>query len=112
MTKRLRIATWALIGALGVGLLAPTAAEAGSRGRRNTAIALGAVGLYGVIKKKPLIAGLGLGGAAYSYISSRNARKRELRRERRRRYYGGRRRYYPASYRGRRVYSRSYRRCY
>lgn len=110
MTKRLRITALAVIGALGLGLMAPTAAHAGSKGRRNTAIALGAVALYGIVKKKPVIAGVGAAGAVYSYISSRNARKKELRRERYRRYarrgyYGGGRRRYG----GRRYYGGGYR---
>lgn len=126
MTKRLRIVAFAVLGALGLGFVAPTAAEAGSRGRRNTAIALGAVSLYGIATRKPLIAGLGAGGAIYSYVSSRNARRRELRRERRRRYarryyrsaryaprYYGRRSYRTVSYVPvRRTYYRSGRYCY
>jgi len=61
-----------------LGLAVP--AEAGSKGRRNTAIGLGAVAAYGIIKKKPVVAGLAGGGAIYSYMSSRSARKRERQR--------------------------------
>jgi len=87
VTKQLRIAALALAGAIGLGILAPTAAHAGSTGRRNTAIALAAVGIYGIAKKNPLVAGLGMGGAAYSYASSLRARDKERRRARHRRYY-------------------------
>jgi hypothetical protein len=86
VTKQIRISALAVLGALALAIAAPAPAQAGSKGRRNTAIALGAVALYGIVKKKPVIAGLGAAGAVYSYVSSRNARTKELRRERRRRY--------------------------
>jgi len=71
-------------GVLGIALLLPLGlavpAEAGSKGRRNTAIGLGAVAVYGIVKKKPLVAGVAGGGAIYSYMSSRKAAKKERQR--------------------------------
>jgi hypothetical protein len=82
MTKQIRLTALALISAIGVGFLAPAAAQAGSKGRRNTAIALGAVAVYGIVKKKPLVAGLAGGGAIYSYMRSREAARKERNRRR------------------------------
>ena len=130
MTKGLRVLAATMISVVGLGLVAPTAAEAGSKGRRNTAIALGAVALYGIVKKKPVVAGVAGAGALYSYISSRRAASRERDRYRRRSYrrayrgyngyggYGGgyapvyaqdygRRGYY-SNYSGGRYYGRGY----
>jgi hypothetical protein len=81
--KHLRVMALALLLAIGVGVVAPVAATAGSKGRRNTAIVAGAVGLYGIIKKKPLIAGLGTGVGVYSYMKSRESKKKEDARNRR-----------------------------
>jgi len=129
MTKGIRVLAATMISVIGLGLVAPSAAEAGSKGRRNTAIALGAVALYGIVKKKPVVAGVAGAGALYSYISSRRARSQERDRDRRRRYrrayngyggyggYGGgyspyyaqdygRRRGYYSDYGGGRYYSR------
>jgi hypothetical protein len=69
-------------------LFSGPAAQAGSKGRKNTAIALGAVALHQLLTKKTtngLIAGA---GAAYAYKRYQDARKEEKRRER---YYYGRR---------------------
>ena len=77
MTRGIRLTATAVLAAIGVGLAAPHAAEAGSKGRRNTAIGLGAVAVYGIVKKKPVIAGLAGGGAIYSYVRSRQAAKKE-----------------------------------
>jgi len=82
MKRSIQLTATALLAAVGVGMASPLAAEAGSKGKRNTAIALGAVGLYGVAKKKPVIAGLGVGGALYSYVHSRRDRRNERRRGR------------------------------
>ena len=77
MTKKLRVAVFALLGALGLGVVAPTAAQAGSSGRRNTALILGGAAIYGAVKRKPEIAiGAGL-GAAYAYSRYRDARRYE-----------------------------------
>ena len=71
-----------------LGVFSITPAHAGSKGRRNTAIALGAVTAYGLIKKKKKLAIAGAVGTAYAYKRYSNQKKRE----RNRRYYG--RRYY------------------
>lgn len=102
--RTVRLAALALAGMLGVGMLAPSAAEAGSKGKRNTALVLGAVGVYGIVKKQPLVAGLGLAGAGYSYASSLRDRDRERRRDRWRRNRGG---YYGGGY-GPRYYRSGY----
>ena len=91
MKQQIRITAAALVAALGLGLLAPAPAEAGRTGRRNTALVLGAVAAYGIIKKKPLIAGAAGAGAIYSFMRSqqsdrnnrRNRRERRNRRPRR-----------------------------
>ncbi|MGV3724990.1 MAG: hypothetical protein ACO1SX_29170 [Actinomycetota bacterium] len=82
--KQIRMMAITLLAAIGVSLAAPHAAEAGSKGRRNTAIAAGAVGIYGIIKKKPLLAGVGTGVGIYSYMKSREAAKKERNRRVRR----------------------------
>jgi hypothetical protein len=70
--------------AVSAGLLfagAP-AAEAGSKGRRNTTYALGAATIYSLLKGKTtqgLIAGA---GTAYAYKRYRDSRKSEKRRAR------------------------------
>jgi hypothetical protein len=84
MTQKIRITAIAVVAALGLSVTAPMAAEAGSKGRRNTAIAAGAVGVYGIIKKKPVLAGLGTGVGVYSYMKSREAAKKERNRRVRR----------------------------
>ena len=58
MTKQVRLAAALLGGVLGLSLLAPTAAHAGREGRRNTALLLGAVAAYGIVKKQPALAGI------------------------------------------------------
>ena len=74
---------WVALGTLGVmtastfGGLGITAAHAGSEGRRNTALALGAVTLYGLLKKNKTAA---IGGAlvtAWAYKRYSNERRRE-----------------------------------
>ena len=104
MTKRVRMSALALTGAIGLTLVAPTAAYAGKSGRRNTALALGAIAAYGVIKKKPAIAGLAGAGAIYSYVRSNQSdrKRRRNRRGRRGRYYQPA---YHQSYGGHRHYS-------
>jgi hypothetical protein len=93
MTKQLKIVALALIGAIGLSLSAPTAAHASKKGKRNTAIALGAVAAYGLVKKKPLIAGLAGAGAVYSWLQSNkdddNDNNRRRNRNRRARYQNG-----------------------
>jgi len=93
MTRRLKLTALAMVSALGLTIGSAGVAEAGSKGRRNTAIGLGAVALYGVVKKKPVVAGLAGGGAIYSYMSSRQKARGERNRRRAqqsRRYYSRR----------------------
>jgi hypothetical protein len=73
MTKQVRLTALAVASAAAVSVLAPTAAYAGKEGRRNAAIALGAVAAYGVVKKKPVIAGVAGAGAVYSYVRSQKS---------------------------------------
>lgn len=94
MTKTIRATALGLLAAIGLTLGATQAAEASSKGRRNTAIAAGAVGIYGLVKKKPILAGAGLGVAGYSYASSLRKRDQERRRARYRRHYRRPARYY------------------
>lgn len=84
MTKQIRMTALALLGAIGMTFAVPTAAHASKKGKRNTAIALGAVAAYGLIKKKPLIAGLAGAGAVYSWIQSNKDGDRDRDRDRRR----------------------------
>jgi len=100
MKRSWRLTALGLLAAIGLSLAPATMAEAGYKGRRNTAIAAGAVGLYGIIAKKPLVAGLGTGVAVYSYMSARKALKKERRRRAYKRVY----------YRNGRRYVRYYRR--
>ncbi len=87
-----RKATKAISSVLAVGVLATGigfggVAEAGSKGRRNTAAALGAVSAYSLIQGKGTI-GLATGaGAVYAYSRYRKARKSERNRHRRKVYY-------------------------
>lgn len=81
--KSARVISWGLVAATAASLLLPTAAHAGRTGRRNTAIALGAVAAYGVIKKKPLLAGVAGAGAVYSYVRSQQSERRRRRPRRR-----------------------------
>jgi hypothetical protein len=99
MTTRIRMTAMAVLTSIGVSLFSVGAAEAGSKGKRNTAIGLGAVAVYGIVKKKPLVAGLAGGGAIYSYMQSRKDAKKErqraaARRSRRGRYARSSRYYY------------------
>jgi len=67
---------------LGVGI---TAAQAGSKGRRNTTIALGALTAGALIKKKKTAAIVGGVGTGVAYMRYRKAKKAESAAERRRR---------------------------
>jgi len=77
MTRSIRITALVLLAAIGLSLFAAEPVMAGSKGKRNTAIGLGAVAVYGIVKKKPLVAGLAGGGAIYSYMRSRQDAKKE-----------------------------------
>jgi hypothetical protein len=112
MTKQIRMTAIALLGAIGVTFAAPTVAHASKKGKRNTALALGAVAAYGLIKKKPLIAGLAGAGAVYSWIQSNkdDDDDRDRRRRRNRRYYRNSGYYngYAPAYQPAPVYQRPY----
>jgi hypothetical protein len=82
--KTIRLTAFALMTAVGAGLLSPVAAHASWKGKRNTAYALGAVGVYGLATKKPLIGALGLGGGIYQYLQANKEKRRERDRDRRR----------------------------
>lgn len=95
MTQKIKMTAVALLATIGLTVIPAKVAEAGSKGRRNTAIAAGAVGIYGLATKKPLLAGAGLGVGAYSYVRSRQAAKKERNRRKlvRRTYWRNGRRY-------------------
>jgi hypothetical protein len=57
-------------------------AHAGSKGRRNTTIGLGAVTAYGLLKKNKTVAIAGAVGTAYAYSRYRKAKKAEDRNNR------------------------------
>lgn len=75
--KKIRILALGLLASVAASLAPAGVAQASSAGRRNTAIGLGALAVYGVASKKPLVAGLAGGGAVYSYMKSREEAKRE-----------------------------------
>lgn len=77
MKQQIRMTAMTLLASTGLSLFSMGAAEAGSTGKRNTAIGLGALAVYGVVKKKPVVAGLAGGGAIYSYMRSRQDAKKE-----------------------------------
>ena len=96
--KHFKWAALPLAVVMGAGIAAP--AHASREGRRNTAIALGAVAAYGVVKKNPTIAGLGTAGALYSYTASLKKDRHRRRRWRNRRvvYVPVREHYYHGGY--------------
>jgi uncharacterized membrane protein YebE (DUF533 family) len=59
-------------------------AQAGSKGRLNTTLGLGAVTAYGLLKKKKTVAIAGAVGTAVAYSKYNKARKQEKRDEARR----------------------------
>jgi hypothetical protein len=81
--KQTRALALTVAAAVGCSLLAAVPAHAGSAGHRNTALLAGAVGVYGVVKKKPLVAGLGLGVAGYSFARYQETRAKEKKRSKR-----------------------------
>jgi hypothetical protein len=86
MKPQIRWSALALVGSLGLTVLTPTSALAGREGRRNTAVVLGAAAVYGVVKKKPELAGIAGAGAIYSFVRSQHPerkRRRPVRRVRR-----------------------------
>ena len=64
---------------LGAAFVTP--AEASTKGRRNTTIALGAVTAYGLLKKKPAVAIAGGVGTAVAYSRYRKSKKAGKQRE-------------------------------
>ena len=84
MRNTIRLTAFTVATVLGGGLLGPAAAHASWKGKRNTAYALGALGVYGLVTKKPLIGALGLGGGVYQYLRANKERKKERDRNRRR----------------------------
>lgn len=62
-----------LMTTLGFGMVQP--AEASTKGRRNTTIALGAVTAYGLLKKNKKVAIAGGVGTAYAYSRYRKSKK-------------------------------------
>jgi len=86
MNRRL-VSTTLAAATVATGLVFGGVAEASSKGRRNTAAALGAVSAYSLIQGKGTI-GLATGaGAVYAYSRYRKARKSERNRHRRKVYY-------------------------
>ena len=101
MTTRARTLVLVLAATLLAAMLPPSAANASREGRRNTAYALGALGLYGLATKKWWLAAAGLGGGVYLYTQAdrhHHRRRYYYRPQRRGRYY-----YVPRYYRGERV---------
>jgi hypothetical protein len=76
-----------MLSTLGTAFVTP--AEASTKGRRNTTIALGALTAYGLVKKKKTLAIAGGLGTAYAYTRYRKSKKADKRRAAaRRNYYG------------------------
>lgn len=103
MTIRAQSLVVVLTAALLTAVLPPSAAHASRQGRRNTALAVGAVGLYGLATKKPLLAAAGLGAGAYLYTQADRHHHRHRYYYRPRRH--GRYYYVPRYYHGERVVS-------
>ena len=84
MNRRL-VSTTLAAATVATGIAFGGVAEASSKGRRNTAAALGAVSAYSLIQGKGTI-GLATGaGAVYAYSRYRSAKKKEDRRRKYRR---------------------------
>jgi hypothetical protein len=90
-TRPIRQIAWLLAGVIGLTAASTGVAHAGSTGRRNTTLGLGALALYGIVARKPLLAGLAGAGTVYSYMQYDKARRREKHRRRYARYYSSRR---------------------
>ena len=76
----------ALLGVMAASTLGAGVVHAGSKGRRNTTIGLGAVTAYGLLKKNKTVAIAGGLGTAYAYSKYRKAKKAEDRNRDARRY--------------------------
>lgn len=80
-TNRLvALSTLAAMTLTSMGALTVTPAHAGPKGKRNLALGLGAVGVYGLVKKKRTLAIAGGVGAALAYRSYRKSAKKSERR--------------------------------
>src|SRR5437588_12796878 len=110
MRMRQRVMTALLVMAFGAGLLMAAApgARAGSTGRKNTAIGLGALAVYELLRGKGTTGLLAGAAAAYAYKRYQDARKSERRYSYYRRSAYGR----PVRYSRYNRYSRSTRRSY
>lgn len=101
MTRTARPLLVLLMATLLMAVVPPSAAHASRRGRKNTALAVGALGLYGLASHKPLLAAAGLGAGIYLYTQADKHHRRH------RYFYRPRRqgRYYsvPRYYHGERV---------
>lgn len=82
MMRRIPALTLAAVISLNVGTA--STARASRAGRRNTAIALGALSVYGIARRKPVLAAAAGAGALYSYARSRRGHRHHFRRRHRR----------------------------
>ncbi len=79
-TRLIALGTLGVMSVGTIGGMGITAAEAGSKGRRNTTIGLGAVTAYGLLKKKKTVAIAGGIGTAIAYSRYRKSKKADSRR--------------------------------
>lgn len=79
-----KIVALGTLGAMSLGTIASMSvpAHAGSKGRRNTTIGLGAITAYGLLKRNKKVAIIGGIGTAVAYSRYRSAKKKEDRRSR------------------------------
>ena len=91
MNIKIRLLSISMALALFASMLSAGTAFAGSKGRRNTAIGLGAVTVHQALKGKTTNAIIAGAGTAYAYKRYKDARNAEKRRERRRAAYYSRR---------------------
>jgi hypothetical protein len=84
-------ASWFLAATAALGLLLPSVALAGSKGRKNTAVGLTGLAAYQLLRGKTTTGVVAGAGAAYAWKRHRDARKVEKRRARSARLYRSRR---------------------
>lgn len=82
--KLIALGTAGVLSAGALGALGTPAAQAGAKGRRNTAIGLGAVTAYGLLKHNKTVAIAGGIGTALAYSKYKKAKKQEDRENARR----------------------------
>jgi hypothetical protein len=75
--RKIAVATLGVMAASTLG--GATAVQAGSKGRLNTTIGLGAITAYGLLKKNKTVAIAGALGSAYAYTKYNSAKKQEMR---------------------------------